>query len=58
MRRGSVSSDLLMCGGRMLSILLLPLLARCLTIDVCIWCMFAFMPVVVTVWGSVIMFVV
>ena len=34
------------------SILLLPLVARCLeTIDVCIWCMFVFMSVVVTVWG-------
>ena len=39
----------------MRSILLLPLVARCLeTIDVCIWRMF----VVVTVWGSVGMFVV
>ena len=35
--RGSISSELLMCGMR--SILLLPLVARCLeTIDVCIWC--------------------
>ena len=34
-------------------------LARCLeTIDVCIWCMFVFMYVVVTVWGSVGLFVV
>ena len=33
------------------SILLLPLVARCLeTIDVCIWHMFVFMSVVVTVW--------
>ena len=32
---------------------------RCLeTIDVCIWHMFVFMSVVVTVWGSVGMFVV
>ena len=39
--------------------LLLPLVARCLeTIDVCIWRMFVFMSVVVTVWGSVGMFVV
>ena len=31
--------------------LLLPLVARCPeTIDVCIWCMFVFMSVVVTVW--------
>ena len=37
----------------------LPLVARCLeTIDVCIWRMFIFMSVVVTVWGSVGMFVV
>ena len=36
----------------MRSILLLPLVARCLeTIDVCIWRMFVFMSVVVTVWG-------
>ena len=34
-RRGSISSELLMCGG-VLSILLLPLVAKCLeTIDVC-----------------------
>ena len=42
-------------------IMLLPLVARCLeTIDVCIWRMFVFMSVVcvVTVWGSVGMFVV
>ena len=50
---------LLMCGGGVRSILLLPLVARCLdTIDVCIWRMFVFMSVVVTVWGSVGMFVV
>ena len=43
----------------MCSILLLPLVARCLeTRDVCIWCMFVFMLVVVNVWGSVGMFVV
>ena len=59
MRRGSLSSELLMCGGGVLSILLLPLVARCLdTIDVCIWRMFVFMCVVVTVCGSVGMFVV
>ena len=41
MRRGSISSELLMCGGGVRSILLLPLVARCLeTIDVCIWRMF------------------
>ena len=38
MRRGSLTSELLMCGGGVRSILLLPLVARCLeTIDVCIW---------------------
>ena len=58
-RRGSLSSELLMCGGGVRRILLLPLMARCLeTIDVCIWRMFVFMSVVVTVWGSVGMFVV
>ena len=42
-RRASFSSELLMCGGGVCSILLLPLAARCLeTIDVCIWraCLF------------------
>ena len=35
-RRGSRSSELLMCGGGVRSILLLPLVARCLeTIHVC-----------------------
>ena len=58
-RRGSRSSDLLVCGGGVRNILLLSLVARCIeTIDVCIWCMFVFMSVVVTVWGSVGMFVV
>ena len=58
-RWGRLSSELLMCGGGVHSILLLPLVARCLeTIDVCIWCMFVIMSVVVTVWGSVGMFVV
>ena len=43
-RRGSISSELLMCGGGMRSILLLPLVARCIgTIDVCIWHMCVFM---------------
>ena len=43
----------------MRSILVLPLTARCpKTIDVGIWHMFVFMSVVVTVWGSVGMFVV
>ena len=58
-RRGSLSSELLVCGGGVRSILLLSVVARCLeTIDVCIWHMFIFMSVVVTVWGSVGMFVV
>ena len=49
-RRGSLSSELLVCGGGV---------RRCLEkIYVCIWCMFVFMSVVVTVWGSVGMFVV
>ena len=40
-RRGSMFSELLMCGGGVRSILLLPLVTRCLeTIDVCIWRMF------------------
>ena len=57
--RGGISSEMLMCGGGVRNILLLPLVARCLdTIDVCIWRMIFFMSVVVTVWGSVGMFVV
>ena len=57
--QGSISSELLLCGGGAHSILLLPLVARYLeTIDVCIWRKFVFMSVVVTVWGSVGMFVV
>ena len=58
-RQGGISSELLLCGGGMRSILLLLLVARCLeTIDVCIWRTFVFMSVVSTVWGSVEMFVV
>ena len=58
-RQGSLSSELLMYGRGVRSILLFPLVARNLeTIDVCIWRMFVFMSVVVTVWGSVGMFVV
>ena len=39
--RGTLSSELLVCGGGVRSILLLSLVARCLeTIDVCIWHMF------------------
>ena len=38
MRRGSISSELLMCGGGVRSIMLLLLVAGCLeTIDICIW---------------------
>ena len=41
LKQGSISSELLMCGGGVYSILLWPLVARYLeTIDVCIWCMF------------------
>ena len=58
-RRGSLSSELLMCDGGVHSILLLPLVATCLeTIVVCIWRTFVFISVVVTVWGSLGMFVV
>ena len=42
-RQGSLSSELLMCGGGVCRILLLPLVVRCLeTIDVSvsIWCLF------------------
>ena len=48
-----------MCGRGVRSILLFPLAARCLeTIDGCTWRMFVFMSLVVTVWGSLRMFVV
>ena len=47
---GSIPSELLMCGGGVHIMLLLPLVARCLeTINVCTWRMFVFMSVVVTV---------
>ena len=40
-RRVNIYSELIMCGGGMGIILLLPLVGRCLeTIDVCIWRMF------------------
>ena len=59
MKRVSIPSELLLCGGGVRSILLLPLVARCIeTIDVSIWRLFVFMSVVVTVCGSVKMFVV
>ena len=58
-RRENISTELVMCGGGMRSILLLSLVARYLeTIDVCIWSLFVFMSVVVVVLGSVGMFVV
>ena len=45
---GSLSSEMLMCGGGVFSIVLLPIVTICLeTIDVCIWRMFVFMFVVV-----------
>ena len=48
---GRISSELLMCGGGVRRILSSPLVARCReTIDVCIWRMVVFMPVVVIVW--------
>ena len=41
-----------MCVGGVRGILLLPLVARCIeTKEVCIWRIFVFMSVVVTVWG-------
>ena len=59
MRRVSISSELLMCIGGVRSILLVPLVAICLEIIyVSIWHMFVFKSVVVTVCGSVGMFVV
>ena len=58
-RWGSTSSELLICGGGVRSILLLPIVARCLEIiDACTWRMFVFMSAVVIVWVSVGMFVV
>ena len=51
-RRGSISSELLMCGGGVHSILLLPLVARCIkTIDVCVWHMFVFMSLIHLLWN-------
>ena len=53
-RRGSISSELLMCGGDVRSVLLLPLVARCIeTIDVCMWRMFVFVCCSDCVVGSV-----
>ena len=58
LRRGSLSSELLMCGGGVRSILLLPLVAICLeTIYVYMYmAQVCFMSVVVTVWGYMGMF--
>ena len=57
--RGSISLELLLCVGGVRSILLLPLVAKCLaTIDVYMWRMFVFMSVVMTVWRFVGMFAV
>ena len=36
-RRRSISSELLMCGGGVRSILLLPLVARCLRDNICVY---------------------
>ena len=42
-RRGGISSELLMCGGGVRSILFLPPVNGCLeTIDVCIWRIFLY----------------
>ena len=48
-RRGSISSELLMCGGGVRSVVLFSLVSRCLeTIDVYIWRMFDFISIVVS----------
>ena len=50
LRQGSISLELLMCGGGVCNMLLLHHVARCIeTMDGCIWRMFVFMHVVVTV---------
>ena len=47
----SISSELIICGGGVRSILLLSLVPRCLeTIDICVCRLFVFMSVVVTLW--------
>ena len=59
MRQGNIPSELLMCGGDLHIILVLPIVDRCVeTIVVCIWRIFVFMSVVVIVCGSVRVFVV
>ena len=51
-RWGRISLELIMCDGGVRSILLLSPVTRYIeTIDVCIWRMFVFMSVVVTVCG-------
>ena len=58
-RRENLSSELLVCGGGLRSILLLSLVARYLeTIEVYVYGACFLMSVIVTVWGSVGMFVV
>ena len=55
----SSSSEMVTCGGGVRSIVLMPLVAKCLeTIDVSIWHMFVFISVIASVWGSVGMYVV
>ena len=58
-RRGSISSELLMGSGGVRNMLLLHLVARCIDIIyVYIWRMFYCMSVVMSVWVSVGMFAV
>ena len=57
-RARSLSSELLICGGVVRRIFLLPLVFCLEIIDVCIWRMFVFVFVVVTKWGSTGRFVV
>ena len=52
MRRGSIPSELLVCGGSVHIIFVLSLVTRCpKTIAVCMLCMFVFISVIVNVWG-------
>ena len=53
MQRGSISSELRMCGGGGRSILLMSFVARCLETRDVYMAHACFMSVVVTVWGSV-----
>ena len=58
-RRGRISSDLLMCCAGVRDILLMLLVARCIeTLVMCIWRIFVLLSIVVTMWWSVEMFVV